>query len=384
MFAEFDADAAHLVTGCDGGLQLYELPPLSTFRRVRNAVLADTYVKCACALGLTPIVAVAGAAAASAHIGADHVVQLYDVDRAAALSTLYFDAPVLALRLNMKRLAVVLESATHLFDFQTLLPLPLVKTAHPLNARGLGALSTVRVADGATFYAFTQSADNNDASRGDIFVLDADECRKMTVVPAHRSPIVALEFSSTGNVLVSCSVKGNMLRVFDADTWQLKATFRRGTTVAVLHSLAVSAEGGVVALTASSGTLHLFRAGDVKPSVEQRSVGKVTVGKERTLVAISADERVLSVMHPPPPWRAAGAPSLPNSKSDAVTSGASLRSGDASQTAQFPAVPSLQSFGGDAQSAAGAAASGGRKGVVVQYGIDVDDTRLRVIGEYPF
>lgn len=300
-FVTFNDDYSRLATGSEQGLQLFQLPPTTPFvRRLRKEE----------SLGGVSIVAVVGSSGLVAIVSqsTNRFLQLFDLADNTVLTEVHFDAAVLAVRINSKRMAVILERHTHLFDLNTMAALPQIRTSNPLNRQGLGTLTGL-TEGGHCYFAFPQSSDNNEA-KGDVFVIDAMGQEQISVIAAHANAVAALEFSQSGNVLATVSVKGSVIRVFSNPSPVLLYTLRRGSTEAVIFSMAFNFAGTILAAASNSGTLHLFRCDARGPQTgEQRAFAKVPMKrKTRTLCGVSSSGSVLTLVTCP----LAGVPGMIN------------------------------------------------------------------------
>jgi hypothetical protein len=225
-------------------------------------------------------------------------VLLCDLLKNTTLSELYFDTEVLAVHLNPKRLAVTCAEQTHLFDLQTLDPLPQVRTCWPLNEHGVSAMSSLMI-DGSCLVAVPQSGDTQDSTRGDVFLVDTISFASVTIVCAHKCRVTQIVFSPDSNCFATCSEKGQNIRLFSVSGARL-ASFKRGATPATIFGIAMSTDGGVLACTSSSGTMHVFRFEDSPDrDRELKSFSKTDVGPEPSELVMSNDGRCVWVAYPP-------------------------------------------------------------------------------------
>ncbi|KAL7009486.1 Phosphatidylinositol 3,5-bisphosphate-binding protein [Cystobasidiomycetes sp. EMM_F5] len=82
---------------------------------------------------------------------------------------------------------------------------------------------------------------------------------------AHASALRTLTLSSTGNLLVTSSNKGTLLRIFDTRSKHLVRELRRGSDQADIWSVAVADpdRGHKVAAVSDKGTVHVWSVGDL-------------------------------------------------------------------------------------------------------------------------
>ena len=302
MFVAFNRCASCVTSANDAGFQIFGVPPDSTFRQLRSDTTLGA-ISVVAMLDNTPLLVVVGSSRGTQQqqqTGTHRFLQLYDTNRHEVLTSMHFDTAILNVRMNIKRLVVILERTTHIFDLNTLAPLPQIRSTQPLNKTGLGALSDLTTA-GKCYFAFPYS---DREGRGDIVVIEAVEQRESTILPAHRHPIVAVEICSSGSRIATCSISGTTIKVFSNPNSQLLFQFRRGQRQALVYCLAFSRNGDLLAVSSDSGTLHLFscnEGGGTGGFEGIRSFAKIAVRdpKLKTLCAISENNKILSVVSVP-------------------------------------------------------------------------------------
>eukprot|EP00240_Pyramimonas_obovata_P004118 CAMPEP_0118931720 /NCGR_PEP_ID=MMETSP1169-20130426/7962_1 /TAXON_ID=36882 /ORGANISM="Pyramimonas obovata, Strain CCMP722" /LENGTH=343 /DNA_ID=CAMNT_0006874253 /DNA_START=371 /DNA_END=1398 /DNA_ORIENTATION=+ len=167
------------------------------------------------------------------------------------VANLPFSSSVIAVKLNRKRLVVILERRVFIHDLNTLELLDTLETAP--NPKGICALST----DNAHHYlALPATADS-----GSILVHDCDKLTALCELRAHRSPLALLAFSSDGTFLASASEKGTIIRVHNLPQASKVFMFRRGSYPTTIHSLCFSPpciQPPLLSASSSTGTVHVF------------------------------------------------------------------------------------------------------------------------------
>jgi autophagy-related protein 18 len=222
-------------------------------------------------------------------------VQLYDWRQKQALTEVVFETPALKVKATKHRMVVVFDKCLHLFDMETMTPLPQIRTTRPLNKLGLCELAGD---DHSTWLAFPQSSDKDD-SRGDCIVMDAMKLDKMPVIPAHQTPIHNLAFNKNGSVLATASARGSVIRVFSNPNSQLLHTLRRGNTEAIIQSIFIAPLGDMLMVTSNTNTIHVWK---LQPEASSNSLNVLKTKEEtswrkydvdtkgcRTLSGISPD-----------------------------------------------------------------------------------------------
>eukprot|EP01117_Protostelium_nocturnum_P013468 TRINITY_DN5027_c0_g1_i1.p1 TRINITY_DN5027_c0_g1~~TRINITY_DN5027_c0_g1_i1.p1 ORF type:complete len:384 (-),score=132.86 TRINITY_DN5027_c0_g1_i1:189-1340(-) len=170
-----------------------------------------------------------------------------------SICELNFVTPILAVKLNKKRLIVVMETKIHIYDISTIKILHTIDTV--LNPKGLVALSP---SDDNCYLCYPGSNE-----KGEIVIFDALSLQTMNVLNAHQTPLAKMAINSTGTMIASASNKGTVIRVFslvegDYGGKQL-VQLRRGSYPAVIQSIAFSVDSLFLAASSDTGTVHIFK-----------------------------------------------------------------------------------------------------------------------------
>ncbi|RDL40821.1 SVP1-like protein 2 [Venustampulla echinocandica] len=80
----------------------------------------------------------------------------------------------------------------------------------------------------------------------------------VSIIPAHSSPLRALDISRDGEILATASDTGTLIRVFATSNCARIAELRRGVDHAVIFSVVISPSGELLAVTSDKSTLHIF------------------------------------------------------------------------------------------------------------------------------
>ena len=75
---------------------------------------------------------------------------------------------------------------------------------------------------------------------------------------AADNPVSLLKFSKTDKLLATTSSAGHAIKIWDPDTGECVAKFKRGNTATVIHSMDFSPDNNFVAVFSQNGTLHFF------------------------------------------------------------------------------------------------------------------------------
>ncbi|KAM7252655.1 hypothetical protein ACFE04_008164 [Oxalis oulophora] len=178
-----------------------------------------------------------------------------------ALRDLNFLTSILAIRLNKKRLVVVLQEKTYIYDSNSLAILDTIDTVP--NPKGLCAFSPSF--DGC-YLALPAST-----TKGSVLVYNVMELRLHCEIDAHRAPLAAIVLSSNGMYIATASEQGTMIRVHLVSEATKSCSFRRGTYPSTIYSLSFGPSmqlPDILVATSSSGSLHVFNLG---LAIDQRS-----------------------------------------------------------------------------------------------------------------
>ncbi|KAI9820058.1 MAG: Phosphatidylinositol 3,5-bisphosphate-binding protein [Phylliscum demangeonii] len=170
-------------------------------------------------------------------------VVVWDDSKQRVAITLEFRTQVHRVRLSRSRIVVVLQNSVHLYTFQS--PpqkISVFETAD--NPQGLCCLGLrTLVFPGRT--------------AGQLQLVELER-GNVSIVPAHASPLRALELSPGGELLATASETGTLIRIFSTANCARLAELRRGVDPAVIFALAISPSSNLLAVTSDKYTLHIF------------------------------------------------------------------------------------------------------------------------------
>ncbi|XP_019708170.1 autophagy-related protein 18b isoform X2 [Elaeis guineensis] len=179
---------------------------------------------------------------------------LFNTVTGTALRELNYLTSILAIRINRKRLIVILQDKTYIYDLNSLAILDTIDTVP--NNKGLCAFSP---SSEGCYLALPAST-----TKGSVLVYNTVELQSLCQIDAHRSPLAAIVFSSNGMYLATASEQGTIIRVHLVSQATKSYSFRRGTYPSTIYSLSFgpSAElPDILVATSSSGSLHVFFLG---------------------------------------------------------------------------------------------------------------------------
>ncbi|CAK8564261.1 unnamed protein product [Lathyrus sativus] len=191
---------------------------------------------------------------------------LFNTTTGAPLRELNFLTSILAIRMNRKRLIVILQDKAYVYDINSLLILDNFDTVP--NSKGLCAFSPCL---DACYMALPAST-----TKGSALLYNAMECNLHCEIDAHRSPLAAMVFSSNGMYIATASEQGTVVRVHLVSDATKSYSFRRGSYSSTIFSLSFGPSKqlpDILAATSSSGSIHLFTLGFVSHPRNKRSSG---------------------------------------------------------------------------------------------------------------
>ncbi|KAF3070884.1 Autophagy-related protein 18 [Daldinia childiae] len=191
--------------------------------------------------------------------------------RASVICELTFPSAILAVRLNRKRLAVVLEDEIYLYDITTMSLLTNIATSP--NPAAVCALSPSHEHSYLAYPLPKPREDTQDkrpshappaslyapVTSGDVLIYDTLTMRAVNVVEAHRSPLSCIALNSEGTLLATASETGTIIRVFSVPRGEKLFQFRRGTYPSTIYSMSFNMASSLLCVSSTSDTVHIFR-----------------------------------------------------------------------------------------------------------------------------
>lgn len=177
------------------------------------------------------------------------------------------------MRLNRKRLAVVLEEEIYLYDISNMSLLHTIATSP--NPSAICALSPSSE-NCFIAYPLPKPREDPDIRRpahappqstfvaptsGEVLVFDTLELKAVNVIEAHRSPLCCICLNNEGTMLATASETGTIIRVFSVPKGQKLYQFRRGTYPSTIYSMSFNLSSTLLCVSSTSDTIHIFRLG---------------------------------------------------------------------------------------------------------------------------
>jgi autophagy-related protein 18 len=178
---------------------------------------------------------------------------------------------VLAVRLNRKRLAVVLEEEIYLYDISNMALLSTIATSPNPNA--IFALSPSSERCYIAYPLPKPREDQNERrpahapplstyvppTSGEVIIYDTVAGKAVNVIEAHRSPLCCVALNNEGTKVATASETGTIVRVFSVPDGQKLFQFRRGTYPSTIYSMSFNLSSTLLCVSSTSETVHIFR-----------------------------------------------------------------------------------------------------------------------------
>ncbi|KAL6050477.1 autophagy protein [Balamuthia mandrillaris] len=253
LYINFNQDATCLCVGTTEGFMIYNCENFSRPYKY----LEGTSTSIAEMLFCTSLVALVGKEDQPGL--SSRKVRMFNTTEQNTICDLNFVSSILSVKLNRKRMVVVMETKVHIYDIATL------KILHTLdvnpNPEGLVALCP----DDISYLAYP-------GHKGDVYIYDALGLSSVTIIEkAHQGKIVCLTINDEGTMLATASDKGTVIRVFSLPEGEKLYEFRRGTYPARIYSIAWSRDSSMLCVTSDTGTLHVYKVRSSKQKNGSRS-----------------------------------------------------------------------------------------------------------------
>ncbi|RMZ90295.1 hypothetical protein DV736_g2483, partial [Chaetothyriales sp. CBS 134916] len=252
-FVTFNQDYSHLAVGTSRGFRIFTTEPFAKVYESRDAgnvaLLEMLFSTSLVALVLSP-----------------RRLQIKNTKRGSVICELTFPTSILAVRLNRKRLVVVLEDQIYLYDIQTMKLLYTIETSpNPVPICALSPSSDncylaypLPQKSATTAFAQPAHAPPNSThiapTTGEVLIFDAVKLEAINVVEAHRSPLSCVAFNSGGTIMATASDKGTIIRVFSVPDAHKLYQFRRGSMPSRIFSLAFNITSTLLCVSSATET----------------------------------------------------------------------------------------------------------------------------------
>lgn len=255
MQPRFSQDRTCVATvrpGAAGAAAVHHCDPFGiswTAREDQQAVLVEQ-------LFSTSLIAIVDA-------GDTQSVRIINTKTGRDICPLQFAEDVRDVRMNRKRLVVLLQSQLHIFDMSSMKLLKKINTSGTLCDLSIGDESILAyqregAADASNTTSDGLNTDSTNRHVGDVVVYDTINLTPISIINCHVAPIVNLVLNRNGNLLATASTKGTLIRLFNTRTGIRLYEYRRGSLPTFITSIVFNSEDSIVACVSSSGSIHVF------------------------------------------------------------------------------------------------------------------------------
>ncbi|KAF2143729.1 uncharacterized protein K452DRAFT_224868 [Aplosporella prunicola CBS 121167] len=274
-FVTFNQDYSALGVATKKGIRLYDTEPFSKYFEGEEGDVSIMEM-----LFSTSLVAL---------IQSPRLLRIRNTKRHSTICELTFPTRVLAVRLNRKRLVVVLEDQIYLYDISNMKMLYTIETSP--NPHGIVALSPSSERNHLVYPLPKKDAPNFSAAphapptgphvaprTGELLIFDATKMEAVNVIEAHQGPLSCIALNNEGTLLATASEKGTIIRVFSVPDAQKLFQFRRGSIPAKILSMAFNSTSTLLCVSSATDTVHIFR---LSPQAESRDRNGVSPSPSR-------------------------------------------------------------------------------------------------------
>ncbi|KAI9225342.1 MAG: WD40-repeat-containing domain protein [Piptocephalis tieghemiana] len=257
LFINFNQDFSCISIGTKYGYKIYNCDPFSKCYSKMNGGMGVVEM-----LFCTSLVALVGAGEQSNF--SPRRLQIINTKRQSTICELTFPTTVLAVKLNRRRLVVLLEEQIYVYDISNMKLVHTIETSPNTNA--VIALSP----SSENCYLVYPSHSPSSASpfagssaaasgSGDILIFDTLSLQVVNMVQAHKSPVSCVSINSDGTMMATASDKGTVIRVFSLPDAQKLYQFRRGSYPARIYGISFNLVSTLLCVSSDSDTVHIFK-----------------------------------------------------------------------------------------------------------------------------
>jgi hypothetical protein len=131
-------------------------------------------------------------------------------------------------------------------------------------------------------------------TKGQVQIVDL-ATRKVSILPAHKSPLRALALSKDEKIIATASDTGTLLRLWSTSMEARLFEFRRGLDQSAIFSISFSPSGALMAVTSDKSTLHIFEVeSNKRPDKPSATTSSSSQSFSSKPVAVPSTRRPLS------------------------------------------------------------------------------------------
>lgn len=177
---------------------------------------------------------------------------------------------VVAVKMNRKRLVVMLEEIVFIYDISNMKLLHQQLT--PLNPAGICAVSPNSENNYLALPHCQKTPPNAPAQpshvpksivketiSGDVLLYDLNKMEEVAVIQAHQAPLSYIAINSDGTLMATSSEKGTVIRIFSIPDGKKLYQFRRGSMPARIYCMSFNATSTLLCVSSATETVHVFK-----------------------------------------------------------------------------------------------------------------------------
>ncbi|KAF9933118.1 autophagy protein [Mortierella alpina] len=261
LFMNFNQDFSCISVGTKHGFKIYNCDPFGKcYSKTDSSIGIVEMLFC------TSLVAIVGAGDHPA--SSPRRLQIINTKRQSTICELTFPTTILSVKLNRKRLIVVLEDQIYVYDISNMKLLHTIETSP--NPHAICALSPSSENCYLAYPSPTPSPtspfsnngrDDSHGPSGDVLIFNALTLQVVNIVQAHKTSVSNISINSEGTMLATASDKGTVIRIWSIPNAQRLYQFRRGAQSARIYSLSFNLASTLLCVSSDTDTVHIFKVG---------------------------------------------------------------------------------------------------------------------------
>ncbi|KAI8886582.1 WD40 repeat-like protein [Backusella circina FSU 941] len=256
LFLNFNQDFSCVSVGTQTGYRIYNCDPFGKCYSKQDGSTGIVEM-----LFCTSLVALVGSGENPSF--SPRQLQIINTKRQTTICELSFPTAVLAVKMNRRRLIVVLEEQIFVYDISNMKLLHTIETnPNPQAICALSPLSEncfIAYPAHTTPSSFSPGGPNSLYISGDVELFDALESQTTNIIQAHKSPVSCISMNNSGTLLATASEKGTVIRIFSTADASKVYQFRRGSYPAKIYSMSFNLVSSLLCVSSDTETVHIFK-----------------------------------------------------------------------------------------------------------------------------
>ncbi|KAK5165113.1 autophagy protein [Saxophila tyrrhenica] len=255
-YVNFNQDHSLLAVATSRGLRIYGTDPFELTNHSYEediSLVEQLFSTSLVAIVLTP-----------------RLLRIVNTKKHSTICELTFHGMVVAVKMNRKRLVVMLEEIVFIYDISNMKLLHQQVT--PLNPGGICAVSPNSDHNYLALPHYQKQPSNNTPSQshvpksvikepisGDVLLYDLNKMEEVTVIQAHQTPLSYIAINNDGTLMATASEKGTVVRIFSLPEGKKLYQFRRGSMPARIYCMSFNATSTLLCVSSATETVHVFK-----------------------------------------------------------------------------------------------------------------------------